>query len=350
MMWFLTRSPCPRRTTVLAWGALLFAVAAGGPLAADVSGPACAAGDRVLRAGFYAFFDPVSYSADHRPEAPGFDVHLGYESDLLTALEAMPGAGLAFSRSGIAQWDGIWLRAADDRYDVVGGGITILDSRTRNAAGQPVVVFTAGHIAFRQSLLVRAEDVARLARHTDLTSAVRVGALAGSTGESRLLELTGLADSDGVLARGTMIATDTETLLADGSATYSVGAAGASPALRARRRLFPPSDAQPQVFYLGGHRGEDELLEALRSGLIDALARGEIGNLDAAAESGGAFVVTALDHQVEHGGFTLAAQDTDLAACLDLMIDWLTDNRSIGYRQWLHDPDIFLHRARAARP
>ena len=61
--------------------------------------------------------------------APGFDVHLGYEADLLTALEAIPGAGLAFSRSGIAQWDGIWLRAADDRYDVVGGGITILDSR-----------------------------------------------------------------------------------------------------------------------------------------------------------------------------------------------------------------------------
>ena len=251
-MWFLTRSPRPRRTTVLAWGALLSAVAAAGPLAADVSGPACAAGDRVLRAGFYAFFDPISYSADHRPEAPGFDDHLGYEADLLTAIEAMPGAGLAFSRSGIAQWDGIWLRAADDRYDVVGGDITILDSRTRNAAGQPVVVFTAGHIAFRQSLLVRAEDAARLAHHADLTSAVRVGVLAGSTGESRLLELTGLADSDGVLARGTLIATDTETLLADGSATYSVGAAGASPALRARRRLFPPSDAQPQVFYLGG--------------------------------------------------------------------------------------------------
>ena len=349
-MWFLTRSTRPRRTTVLVWGALLSAVAAASPLAADVSEPPCAVSDRVLRVGFYAFFDPVSYSADRRPEAPGFDVHLGYEADLLTALEAIPGAGLAFSRSGIAQWDGIWLRAADDRYDVVGGGITILDSRTRNAAGQPVVVFTAGHIAFRQSLLVRAEDAARLTRHTDLTSDVRVGVLAGSTGESRLLELTGLADSDGVLARGTLIATDTETLLADGSATYSVGAAGAAPALRTRRRLFPPSDAHPQVFYLGGDGGEQELIKALRSGLIDALARGEVGNLHAASESGGVFVTTALDHQVEHGGFTLAARDAALAACLDLMIDWLTDYRSIGYRQWLLDPDIFLHRARAWRP
>ena len=349
-MWFLTRSTRLRRTTVLAWGALLSAVAAVSPLAADVSGPACVTGDRMLRVGFYAFFDPVSYSADLRPQAPGFDVHLGYEANLLTALEAIPGAGLAFSRSGIAQWDGIWLRAADDRYDVVGGGITILDSRTRNAAGQPVVLFTAGHIAFRQSLLVRAEDAARLARHADLTSDVRVGVLAGSTGESRLLELTGLADSDGVLARGTLIATDTESLLADGSATYSVGAAGTSPALRTRRRLFPPSDAQPQVFYLGDDAGEQELIKALRSGLVDALARGEVGNLHAASESGGAFAVTALDYQVEHGGFTLAAPDAALAACLDLMIDWLTDNRSIGYRQWIHDPDIFLRRARAWRP
>ena len=70
------------------------------------------------------------------------------------------------------------------------------------------------------------------------------------------------------------------------------------------------------------------MLDALRSGHIDALARGEIGNLDAAAESGGALVVTALDDRIEHGGFTLATEDAVLAACLDRKIDWLTDGRS----------------------
>ena len=65
-----------------------------------------------LRFGFYSYFDAVSCSADSGPGTAGFDVHRGYEADLLTALEIMECAGLRFARSGIAQWDGIWLRAA----------------------------------------------------------------------------------------------------------------------------------------------------------------------------------------------------------------------------------------------
>ena len=66
------------------------------------SGAACGEG-RTLRAGFYAFFEPVSYSADPTPGADGFDEHRGYEADLLTALAAMDGAGLSFARRGIAE-------------------------------------------------------------------------------------------------------------------------------------------------------------------------------------------------------------------------------------------------------
>ena len=51
----------------------------------------CTDGNRVLKVGFYAYFAPVSYSADPDPSSPGFNVHLGYEADLLTALEAMEG-------------------------------------------------------------------------------------------------------------------------------------------------------------------------------------------------------------------------------------------------------------------
>ena len=98
-----------------------------------------------------------------------------------------------FSRRGIEPWDGIWLLPADPAYDMVGGGITILESRTRDATGKTKIVFTSGHIAFRQSLLVRAADAGRLAGYNDLTSGVRVGVLAGTTGEARLLRLTRLA-------------------------------------------------------------------------------------------------------------------------------------------------------------
>ena len=88
------------------------------------------------------------------PNSTGFKVHRGYEADLLTALEAMEGTNLVFDRR-IAARVGIWLLPAEPRDDLVGGGITILESRTRNAAGRREIVFTAGHIEFRQSLLVR---------------------------------------------------------------------------------------------------------------------------------------------------------------------------------------------------
>ncbi|MCY4107983.1 MAG: transporter substrate-binding domain-containing protein [Chloroflexi bacterium] len=252
---------------------------------------------------------------------------------------------MSFSRKPIGVWEGIWLKPAGSEYDIAGGGITVLDSRMRNAAGETVVAFTSGHVTFRQSLLVRAEDVDRLSSHDKLTSDVRVGALAGTTGETRLLELTGLVDADGVLAAGTRIQTPRGEVVADGSADYFITAAGESPSLAGRSHLYPPSDALPQVVYLGVELGEAELLAALANGRIDAIARGEIGNRDAAHESGVAFVVTALDSESERGGFTLAVDDADLLACLDEKINYLTDDRRIGYAEWREDSAVFMRRA-----
>ena len=310
----------------------------------------CTSDGQVLQVGFYAFFEPVSYSADPDSSAAGFNEHRGYEADLLTALEAMEGTGLSFERSAIAEWPGIWLQAAGPDYDIVGGGITILDSRTRNAAGERVVIFTSGHIAFRQSLLVRAEDAEHLATHSDLTSEDEVGVLSGTTGEARLLELTGLVDADGVLAAGTRIETAAGELVADGTANYTITAAGASSNLAARLRLVPPAADMPQVVYLGQEAGEAELLAALGNGSIDAIARGEIGNRDASHASGGAFEVVALDAASERGGFTLSVEDAELATCIDSKINFLTRNQNIGYGDWRADPTIFMQRAEQWEP
>ena len=314
---------------------------------ASESASACVTDGRALNVAFYAFFAPVSYSADENPDAPEFNTHLGYEADLLTALEAIEGARLSFSRTPIQPWDDIWLLSSTAEYDIAAGGITILDSRTKNAAGEDVVAFTSGHVAFRQSLLVRAEDAERLDSHDKLGSDVRIGALAGTTGEARLLVLTGLADTDGTLAGGTRIETPQGEVVADGSAGYFITAAGESPSLEGRTRIHPPSDDLPQVIYLGDELGEEELLDALADGGIDAIARGEIGNRDASHESGGAFVVTALDSEFELGGFTLAVEDAELLACLNEKIDYLTDERRIGYAEWRAEPSVFLERAEA---
>ncbi len=308
---------------------------------------ACTEDGRVLEVGFYAFFAPVSYSADVDPDSPGFGTHLGYEADLLTALEAMDGAGLSFSRKPIAIWDDIWLKSARPEYDIVGGGITILESRTRDSDGEKVVAFTSGHVDFRQSLLVRAQDAERFATHDSLTSDVRVGALAGTTGEARLLVLTGLADANGVLAAGTRVETRRGEVTADGSAGYTITAANESSILQDRRRIYPPTKTMPQVVYLGDEAGEVELIDALSDGSVDAVARGEVGNSDAAHESGGVFVVTARDSRAEHGGFTLAVEDAELLSCIDEKIDYLTDDRRIGYAEWREDPAVFIRRAEA---
>ena len=329
---------------VAAFGALLLGLAA---CSSEVEQTrACVEDGQVLNVGFYAFFEPVSYSGSEDPDSAGFSSHLGYEATLLTALEEMEGAGLSFSREPIRHWPDIWLQSAGPDYDIVGGGITILDSRTRDADGEKLVNFTSGHITFRQSLLVRAGDEERLAGYDDLTGGVRVGVLAGTTGEARLLELTGLTNSDGALAAGTRVETPRGEVVADGSASYVITAAGESSNLAGRRHIYPPSDTMPQVIYLGEELGEIELLEALDGGTIDALARGEIGNRSAAHASGGIFTVTALDDAVERGGFTLAVQDDALLSCLNEKIEYLTDSGRIGYAEWLNNSSVFIDRAR----
>ena len=306
---------------------------------------ACTDGHRALKVGFYAYFSPVSYSADEDPTSKGFNTHLGYEADLLTALEAMQGTGLSFVRHPIAVWPDIWLKSAEPEYDIVGGGITILDSRTRDATGNTVITFTSGHIKFRQSLLVRTEDAERFATHADLTSDVRVGVLPATTGEARLLELTRLVDAHGVLAEGTRVETLSGTIVADGTAAYIITAANATPNLAGRSHLYPPSENMPQVIYLGDEVGESEFLDAFAAGRVDAIARGEIGNRDVAQASNSMFAVTALDEQFELGGFTLAVEDAALATCIDEKLNYLTDNRNIGYAEWVEDPSVFMRRA-----
>ena len=296
--------------------------------------------------GFYAYFEPVSHSADADPNAAGFDQHLGYEADLLAALEAMAD-GPRFSRHGLPHWaevrPPIWLRSATERFDVIGGGITILPARTRDAASQVAVAFTNGHIAFRQSLLVRAADAERLARHADLGGTDVVGVIAGTTGERRLLQLVGYANDAGTLTSDTrVVLADGRVVVADGSSDFFITAAGASSGLEGRRRLEHPTPELPSVLYLDD---EHSLIEALREGRIDAVARGEIGNVGA-ARGHPDLAVTALDPRVEWGGFTVDAKDLALLACLNVRIDHLTENRRIGFAQWDGDRSIFLRRAR----
>lgn len=297
---------------------------------------ACTSGGRVLNFGFYSDYAPLSYGEEGE--------HRGYEADLLDALEAMEGAELAFSRKAIGVWNRIWLRAATPDYDFIGGGITILDSRTLDDSGQAVVRFTSGHVADRHSLLVRAADALRIAAYDDLDRTVRVGVLAGARGEGRLLRLTGFADEDGVLLAGARITTTIGEVVADGTAAFTISPAFVSESLRERRALYPPRENLPQVVFHPEGTSVEAMLAALREGTTDAFARGQIANLGAAAADP-AFVVTALDDLAEYAGFVFALEDTELHACVDAKLDYLTDDRDLGYPEWQADPTVFRERA-----
>ena len=314
-------------------------------LAHDDDAPtACA--DHTLAVGFYAFFEPVSYNASDDPDADEFHKHLGYESDLLSAMEAMADAGLTFARSAIPTWAGIWLRSASHDYDIVLGGITNLDTRRYDKDGVEQIAFTSSHLTFRHSLLTRAEAAERLDSYAALTSDDRVGVVPSTTGESRLLEITGLTDADGVLLAGVTVETPAGALTADGSADYVITAADESDGLEGRTRLLPPDESKPQVVYLGAELGEVVLIDALKDGEIDAIARGQIGNGLVASASDGELVISALDEAVEYGGLSTDVDAVDLRECLNDKIEWLTDDGALDYADWLDAPEVFMARAK----
>ena len=311
---------------------------------------ASAGTERTVHVGFYAYFEPVSAAAEPDPDAAGFSTHVGYEADLLTAMESMEGLDLRFRRTPVPDWQGIWLLPSRDGFDMVGGGITILESRRLDARGNTVVTFSEPHIEFRQSLLVRSDDADRLANHAALLSTDVVGVLPATTGEARLLQLLGTADADGRLAAGTQVHTLTGVVTVSSERAMSISAAQASPELEHRTRLVPADSTRPSVVYLGEESGETALLAALRDGRIDAIARGSIGNTQAALDSDGHFAVTALDEQVEFGGFAVGVDDTELLDKLNSAVAWLTDAGRIGIREWLADNEVFNERARSWQP
>ena len=325
-------------------------VPAPAPVPATPDAARCTEEGRVLDFGFFASYEPISYRGRADPVSEVSGEHLGYEADLLTALEAMDGAGLSFNRRGIDVWPGIWLLPATPEFEMVGGGITILEERTRDASGMPAVAFTSGHIVFRHSLLVRATDASRLSDYSDLTSADRVGVSVQTTGESRFLRIVGLIDEDGVLLAGTQVTTPGGIVVADGSGSYRIAASGSSESLAGRSHLEPPSAGFPRVVFFGPESVRAEHLEALANGQVDALANDEVGNRLAERTSAGALVVTALDTETELGGFALDQDDEALLACLDDKLNYLTDERNIGYAQWLGNPSVFVERAVAWTP
>ena len=241
---------------------------------------------------------------------------------------------------------------AGPEYDLIGGGITILDSRTRDAAGKRGGGFyQRTHHFSPVTAGARRGRGAVLSSHAALTMRrARGRAWPAPRANSDLLELTGLVDANGVLAAGTRVET------AHGVPWWPTAARTSAITACGRHGEF----GRPAVRIVSTRRDvcrrwsiwETELGEALNSSRPSATgadrrawpgAKSATATPRSAADGG--LVVTALDDAVEHGGFTLAVEDAALAACIDEKINWLTDDRRIGYAEWVEEPQVFMRRA-----
>lgn len=302
--------------------------------------------------GFYTDFHPLSYASTQDSADPAFNQPVGYEPDLVAAVDTFAGKSMSFNPKGIGNpFSGIWLKSAQDEYDMVGGGITALTQRTFDESGAEAIRFGVGHVGFRQSLLV--SESSEITRHSDLTSDHRVGVLRGTTGEARMLVLTGITSADGVVRAGTQVTLEDGSVIVAGAAgtpeELRVSAAASSDAVATRVRLTPATANDPQVVYLAS---EDALLGAVVDGSIDAVARGEIGNSLAASEMPG-LQVTAIDTSAtERGAFSYPATPAgdELRGAVNAVVNCLTDGGRLGILEWLQsDGSVFRDRARSLR-
>lgn len=233
----------------------------------------------------YDAFTPISYGNGQ-----------GYEADLLRAIAKSWGVKVKFFSESI--YEGIWRYPSRvyTKCDVAIGGFTPMAYRLKEGVG-----FSIGTTSFRQSLLVRQKDYAagRVTSYASFkNTSMKIGVVPGSSGE--------------IFAR-------------------IIAAENKLPA-----NVFVP--------YLS----EAELLPALKSGKIDAIARGEIGNEFQSAKHP-EFVTIAKRDFGEKFTFALDKSNVNLIKAFNLAILKITDHHKIQYSQWLLDHDVFMKNLNRSR-
>ncbi len=235
----------------------------------------------VLNVISYSKFTPISYGV--RGE--------GYEGDLLRAVAALWGLKIKFHPESI--YEGLWLLPSKDYTiaDISMGGMTPSAYRIKQGA-----LFSTETIPFNQSLLVRKKDYTsgRIVSYQSFKdSHLKIGVVPGTTGE----RYAHLRAKENHLSRTIFV-------------TY---------------------------------KSESELLTALMSGKIDAIARGDIGNKYQESKNNN-LITIAQKSFGEHFAFAINNANPGLKNKLDHAIKQITNNGQITYVHWLKNHNIFMER------
>ena len=229
----------------------------------------------------YNEFTPISYGVNGE----------GYEGDLLRAIAKLWNMEIKFHPE--STYEGLW-RLPSKSYtiaDISMGGMTPSNYRIKQGA-----LFSIGTTSFNQSLLVRKKDYESgliVSYHSFKKSKFRIGVVPGTTGE-----------------------------------LYAH--------LRAKEY-----NLSSNVFVK--YASESELLPALMTGKIDAIARGEIGNKYQESTNKKLITIAKKDFG-ENFAFAIDSSNKILANNLNQAISQITNNGKITYLQWDRKHTIFLDR------
>lgn len=232
----------------------------------------------VLNVISYSEFKPISYANG-----------AGYEGDLLRAVAKLWHVQIKFHPEAI--FEGLW-RLPSQSYTIVDmsmGGMTPSIYRIKEGA-----LFSTTTTSFKQSLLVRKKDYqsGRIISYQSFKNTnLKIGVVPGTTGEQ-----------------------------------YAH--------IRAKENQLPP-----KIFIQ--YANESDLLPALTSGTIDAIARGEIGNEYQAAKNQEFMVIDKKDFG-EQFAFAVNKTNNRLHNEINRAIKKVTHHGKITYSQWLHNHNVFL--------
>lgn len=235
----------------------------------------------VLTVCSYSEFKPITYGKGQ-----------GYEADLLKSIAILWHVKIKFYSESI--YEGLWRFPSRNyaRCDVAIGGFTPANYRIKQGAAFSIVTTT-----FAQSLLVRKADyVSKKITSYDSfkNTTMKIGVVPGTTGEKYAYQ-------------------------------------------RGQQSHLPMSNFVQ-------YESEAQLLPALLSKKIDAIARGEIGN--EYQELLDPNLVTIAKQDFNEGfAFAVDSSNLELISALNQAILKITHHGQVTYHQWLKNPNIFYSRA-----
>jgi ABC-type amino acid transport substrate-binding protein len=298
--------------------------------------------NKTLKVGFYSNRAPISASKSLDAEDWKFNEPVGYEADILKAVQSMPNSQFEFEFVGIESDENIWLRSKDE-FDLVCGGIVIDKEKEIDAENNRVVQFTEGHLHLRQSLLVKKKNRKKFNSLKSFDAKNSIGVVAKSRSERKLLEELGYLNKNGELVAGVTLTNKGNKKL-----TIKKPIKLTHKKFRNRVQLSWPDNNLPIIKF---GQNEDDLSTEVINKKVDAFVWNEVENSRLEKKSKNALKISGVfpkeinSLQVDRVGCTVNSDNEELLNEINTAIKKVTGYGTANFEIWRKNPNIFVENA-----